>query len=82
MRSQAQRRCQTRANKGQRPRVNQQVFHITVILQRPILQEEKLFETSTAAVEVALTSNPAEGVESQRWQKKKKRRSNHKYDFF
>lgn len=70
MRSQAQRRCQTLANKGQRPRVNQQVFHITVILQHQILEEEELFEISAAAVEVALTSIPAEAVESQRWQKK------------
>lgn len=50
--------------------MNQQVFHITVILQHQILEEEELFETSAAAVEVALTSIPAEAVESQRWQKK------------
>lgn len=42
MGSQAQRRCQTHANKGQWHRVNQQVFHISVILQNLILEGEEL----------------------------------------
>lgn len=39
---QAQRRRQTHANEGQWHRVNQQVFHISVILQHLILEKEEL----------------------------------------